>query len=51
MIYEDKRKKLETLPWQALFDTAIAKNIDEAEVKGKDKSSIIEKLLIEKSIG
>lgn len=50
MIYEDKTKKLETLPWQVLFDIAIAKNIEEAEIKGKDKSSIIEKLLIEKAL-
>ena len=44
---QEKTKKLETLPWQALFDLAISKEIDEDQIKGKDKSEIISKLLSE----
>lgn len=47
MTEEEKRKKLDMLPWQALFDLAIARKIDEAQIKGKDKSIIITKLLSE----
>lgn len=47
MIREDKVKNLDMLPWQALFEVAVKKGIDEAEVKGKDKSAIIEKVLAE----
>lgn len=47
MTEEEKRKKLDMLPWQALFDLAISKEIDEAQIKGKDKSIIINKLLSE----
>lgn len=35
------------LPWQALFEFAISKEIDEDQIKGKDKSSIINKLISE----
>ncbi len=42
----EKRKKLASLPWQALFDLAIKKDIDESLIKGKEKSVIISKLLI-----
>lgn len=45
MTREEKSKKLDTLPWQALYDTAIASKIDENEVKGCDKASIISKLI------
>lgn len=44
---QEKRKNLEMLPWQALFDLAISKEVDEAEIKGKDKSVIIFKLIHE----
>lgn len=47
MTEQEKRKKLDMLPWQALFDLAISKEIDEAQVKGKDKNVIISKLLSE----
>lgn len=47
MTEQEKRKKLDMLPWQALFDLAIFKEIDEAQIKGKDKSIIITKLLSE----
>ena len=47
MNQEEREKKLEMLPWQALFDLAIAKEIDEAQIKGKDKNIIITKLLSE----
>lgn len=46
MTYEDKSKNLETLPWQALFDAAISKGIEESEVKGKDKGTVIQKILL-----
>ena len=44
---QEKLKKLEMLPWQALFDLALSKEIDEADIKGKDKSAIIFKLIHE----
>lgn len=50
MSEEDKRKKLDMLPWQALFDFAIGKEIDEAQIKGKEKTVIITKLLSEAMI-
>ena len=45
MTFEEQKKKLGTLPWQALYDLAISKEIDEAEVTGKDKDTIITRLL------
>jgi len=45
MTFEEQKKKLGTLPWQALYDLAISKEIDEAEVNGKDKDTIITRLL------
>ena len=42
----EKRKKLESLPWQALYDLAIKKEIVESQIKGKEKCVIISKLLI-----
>ena len=45
MTPEEKRKKLETLPWQALFDAAIQKDVEAAKLNGKDKSEIIELLI------
>jgi len=35
------------LPWQALFDLAVSKEIDETQIKGKDKGFIIFKLIHE----
>lgn len=46
----EKRKKLEMLPWQALFDLALSHKIDEATIKGKDKSVIISILISEASL-
>ena len=45
MTTEEKQKKLETLPWQALYDLALEKEIDTAEISGKDKIFIIDRLL------
>ena len=45
MTEQEKRKKLDMLPWQALFELAVDKGIDEAQVKGKEKSVIITELL------
>lgn len=45
MTFEEQKKKLGTLPWQALYDLAISKEIDESEVTGKDKDTIITRLL------
>ena len=45
MTAEEKKGKLATLPWQALYELAISKEIDEAEVSGKDKDTIINRLL------
>lgn len=44
---QEKTKKLEMLPWQALFDLAISKEIDENDIKGKEKSTIIFKIIHE----
>lgn len=45
MTEDEKRKNLESLPWQALFDLAIEKELDETQLKGKEKNVIITKLL------
>ena len=45
MTFEEQKKKLMSLPWQALHDLAVKKKIDEAEVNGKDKELIITRLL------
>ena len=42
----EKRKKLESLPWQALYDLAIKKDIEDSQIKGKEKSVIVSKLLL-----
>lgn len=36
---------MQTLPWHALYDFAIEKGIIEVEVSGKDKNTIIQKIL------
>lgn len=41
----EKIKKLQTLPWYALHDIAVEKGIEEREVNGKEKNSVINKLL------
>jgi len=40
-----KNKKLQTLPWYALHDIAVKKGIEEKEVNGKEKNTIIDKIL------
>ena len=42
---QERVNKLEMLPWQALFDLAISKEIDETEIRGKEKSVIISTLI------
>lgn len=39
-----KNKKLQTLPWYALHDIAVKKGIEEKEVNGKEKNTIIDKI-------
>ena len=46
MSTEEATRKLHTLPWQALFDLAIEKQIDKEDVNNKEKSEIINKLLL-----
>ncbi len=41
----EKIKKLQTLPWYALHDIAVKKGIEEKEVNGKEKHTVIEKIL------
>lgn len=41
----EKSKKLQTLPWYALHDIAVKKGIEEKEVNGKEKNTLIEKIL------
>lgn len=43
---ESKSKKLNSLPWQALYDTAIAYKIDPTEINKKEKQTIISKLIL-----
>ena len=42
----DKFKKLQTLPWYALYDIAVKVGIEEREISGKDKSIIIDKIIL-----
>ncbi len=42
---EEKTKKLGTLPWQALYNFALALKIDEEEIKRKEKDFIIQKII------
>lgn len=41
----EKIKKLQTLPWHALYDIAVQKGIEEKEVNGKEKGIVIDKIL------
>lgn len=41
----EKIKKLQTLPWYALHDIAVKKGIEEKEVNGKEKGTVIDKIL------
>ena len=45
MTVEEKKKKLATLPWHALSELAIEREVDESEVNGKDKETIINRLI------
>lgn len=42
---EEKTKKLGTLPWQALYDLALAMKIDEEDIKHNEKALIISKII------
>ena len=41
----ERSTKLQTLPWYALYDIAVKNGIEEKEVNGKEKGTIIEKIL------
>ena len=43
---EGAKRKLQTLTWQALYDIALEHQIDEEEIKNKEKNEIIRKLLL-----
>lgn len=43
---EEKIRKLETMPWQALFDLAVKYQVEEEELKGKEKDEVIRRLLL-----
>lgn len=43
---EEAIRKLQTLPWQALYDLAVKKQVDEQEIRNKEKGEIIRKLLL-----
>ena len=45
MTIDERKDKLKTLPWQALYDLAVKKEVDETEINGKDKETIINRLL------
>ncbi len=42
----EKIKKLQTLPWYALHDIAVKKGIEEKEVSGKEKGTVIDKISV-----
>lgn len=46
MNFEGSAKKLYTLPWQALYDLAVEKQIDAEEIKHKEKTEIIRRVLL-----
>ncbi len=46
MTIDEKKNKLETLPLYALHDLAIRKGIAEKEINGKDKSNVVEIILL-----
>lgn len=47
MTREEKSRKLNTLPWQALYNTALEMKMEEEEINSlTDKETIIEKLLL-----
>lgn len=41
----EKNKKLQTLPWYALHDIAVKRGIEDKEVNGKEKGTVIDKIL------
>lgn len=41
----ERKQKLQTLPWYALHDIALQKKIDEKEINGKEKNTVIDKIL------
>ena len=41
----EKTKKLQTLPWYALHDIAVKRGIENKEVNGKEKGTVIDKIL------
>ena len=43
---EDATRKLHSLPWQALFDLALEHQINEENIRNKEKSEIISRLLL-----
>lgn len=43
---EEKIKKLKTLPWQALYNVALEYDVDAEGIKGKEKTEIIDKILL-----
>ena len=45
MTMDERKDKLKTLPWQAVYNLAVEKEVDEVEINGKDKDAIITRLL------
>ena len=43
---EETIRKLKTMPWQALFDLAVKYQVEEEELKGKEKDEVIRRLLL-----
>ena len=41
----ERKQKLQTLPWYALRDIALQKEIEEKEINGKEKEAVIDKIL------
>lgn len=38
----ERKQKLQTLPWYALRDIALQKEIEEREINGKEKGTVID---------
>ncbi len=47
MDISEKNKKLQTLPWYALYNIAVKKGIPEKEINGKEKNVVIDKIVLD----
>lgn len=50
MLVSEKKRKLSQLPWQAVFELAVEKGIDEEGLKSKTRSEIIDSIFLEQDV-